>query len=87
MTRPQKGANDPVNPIRRVRQWWCGRLHDKCIRFHSWRIVDDFGTIECRRCRVQRGGRQSWMRDDEEARRYGATMRATLAAEDPDLFR
>lgn len=43
--------------IRRLRQWWCSRQHDKAYRFHSWRLLlDGKGSIRCRRCGVVREG-------------------------------
>lgn len=43
--------------IRRVRQWWCSRQHDKGYRLHSWAmLLDGKGSIRCRRCGVVQEG-------------------------------
>lgn len=43
-------------PLRRVRRWWCGRQHDKGYRLHAWEMIEEQGSIRCRRCGVVRKG-------------------------------
>jgi hypothetical protein len=46
-----------VKVLRRIRQWWCGRQHDKGYRLHAWEMLHDGkGSIRCTRCGHLREG-------------------------------